>query len=85
MAVRFLNDSLLYVGDGAGANGTLQLNGGLIQATEVLANASPTTSTLNFNGGTLQAVTNSADFIDASTLGFIQTGRPGSGRRWYGL
>jgi autotransporter-associated beta strand protein len=69
-----LNDSLLYLGDGAGASGTLQLNGGLVQASQVLGNAAPTTSAANFNGGTLQAVTNSADFIDASTLANIQTG-----------
>ncbi len=69
-----LNDSLLYVGDGTGANGTLQLNGGLVQAIQVLANGSPTPSIANFNGGTLQAVTNNADFIDASTLANIQTG-----------
>ena len=58
-----LNNSALYLGDGAGANGTLQLNGGLVQASQVLGNASPTTSTANFNGGTLQAVTNSTDFL----------------------
>ncbi len=69
-----LNDSLLYLGDGAGANGTLQLNGGLVQARQVLANASPATSTANFNGGTLQGTTNSTDFIDGSTVANVQTG-----------
>ena len=67
-----LNNSPLYLGDGTGANGTLQLNGGLVQATEVLPNGSPTTSTINFNGGTLQATTNTSDFIISTPL--VQSG-----------
>ncbi len=69
-----LNNLPLYLGDGSTSSGTLQLNGGLVQASQVTGNASPATSTANFNGGTLQAATNSTDFIDASTLANIQTG-----------
>jgi len=69
-----LNNLPLYLGDGSTSSGTLQLNGGLVQASQVIGNASPATSTANFNGGTLQATTNSIDFIDGSTLANIQTG-----------
>jgi fibronectin-binding autotransporter adhesin len=69
-----LNSLPLYLGDGSPSSGTLQLNGGLVQASQVLGNATPTISIANFNGGTLQAATNSSDFIDASTTANIQTG-----------
>jgi autotransporter-associated beta strand protein len=69
-----LNNLPLYLGDGSTSIGTLQLNGGLVQASQVTGNASPTTSTANFNGGTLRAATNSTDFIDGSTLANVQTG-----------
>ena len=55
-------------------SGTLNLNGGVVQATIVTGNGSPTTSLANFNGGTLLAATDSGDFIDASTTGNIQPG-----------
>ena len=63
-----LNQGLLWLGDGTGASGTLQLNGGLVQASQVLPNGTPTTSLANFNGGTLQAVTNALDFIEATSM-----------------
>jgi len=69
-----LNSLPLYLGDGSTSSGTLQLNGGLVQASQVTANGSPTASIANFNSGTLQATTNSADFIDASTTANIQSG-----------
>ena len=58
-----LNNQVLYLGDGANANGTLRLNGGLVQASQVLPNGTPASSLLYFNGGTLQAASNSTDFI----------------------
>jgi autotransporter-associated beta strand protein len=64
----------VWLGAGAGASGTLQLNGGVVQAIQFTANSSPTTSLLDAAGGTLLAATNSTDFIDASVTVNIQTG-----------
>jgi fibronectin-binding autotransporter adhesin len=59
-----LNNGALWLGDGSTANATLYLNGGLIQATSIIPNGSPTlTPIAYFNGGTLQATTNSANFL----------------------
>lgn len=69
-----LNSQALWLGQGTGASGTLQLNGGLVQASQITANTTPTTSAAYFNGGILQANTNSADFIDTSTSASIQHG-----------
>ncbi len=71
---QILNSLPLYLGDGSTSSGTLQLNGGLVQASQVLGNNTPGASIANFNGGALQATTNSIDFIDASTTANIQTG-----------
>jgi autotransporter-associated beta strand protein len=67
-----LNDQPLFLGDGATANGTLQLNGGLVRASVVQPNGTPVSSTIYFNGGTLQAATNTTDFILSSAL--VQSG-----------
>lgn len=64
----------LWLGDGSGASGTLQLNGGLVQVADITASTSPSTSVAYFNGGILQANTNSTDFIDSSTTTYIQSG-----------
>lgn len=69
-----LNSQALWLGQNATGSGTLYLNGGLVQATAVLANNSPATSIAYFNGGTLQAVTNSGDFIQLGTTPMIQSG-----------
>ncbi len=67
-----LNDLPLFLGDGATASGTLQLNGGLVRASVVQPNGTPVSSIINFNGGTLQAATNSTDFILSSAM--VQSG-----------
>lgn len=62
-----LNTSMLWLGENTGANGLLQLNGGLVQATQVRPNGTtPNSSVANFNGGTLQATAASADFIQST-------------------
>jgi autotransporter-associated beta strand protein len=63
-----LNSGALWLGDGTGASGTLDLNGGLLQATVLEPNGSPATSVAYFDGGTLQAVTNSTDFLLVSSM-----------------
>jgi autotransporter-associated beta strand protein len=63
-----LNNLPLYLGDGSTSSGTLLLNGGLMQALVVEPNNAPATSTAYFNGGTLQAVTNTADFLQVSSM-----------------
>ena len=60
---QILNSSMLWLGENAGSVGTLNLNGGLIQATQVRPNTTPTSSTANFNGGIMQASAASADFF----------------------
>ena len=63
-----LNNGMLWLGENATANGTLYLNGGLIQATQVRPNGpTPVSSIAYFNGGTLQASTNSASFIQSTS------------------
>jgi fibronectin-binding autotransporter adhesin len=62
-----LNNGMLWLGEGATANGSLYLNGGLIQATQVRPNGdTPITSVAFFNGGTLQASASSASFLQAT-------------------
>jgi autotransporter-associated beta strand protein len=63
-----LNSQALWLGQNAGGSGTLYLNGGLVQATVVQPTNTPATSIAYFNGGTLQAVTNSADFLQVSSM-----------------
>lgn len=63
-----LNDQPLYLGDGVPSSGILQLNGGVVQASEVLPNGTPTASVIDFDGGTLQAATNTTDFIEATCM-----------------
>lgn len=61
---QILNSSMLWLGEGATANATLNLNGGLIQATQVRPNtANPASSVANFNGGIMQASAGNADFF----------------------
>jgi fibronectin-binding autotransporter adhesin len=68
-----LNNGMLWLGENAGANGTLYLNGGLIQASQVRPNGTGlASSTAYFNGGTLQATATNADFIQSAV--FIQAG-----------
>ncbi|HLP77843.1 MAG TPA: autotransporter-associated beta strand repeat-containing protein, partial [Candidatus Paceibacterota bacterium] len=70
-----LNNGNLWLGENTGANGTLYLNGGLVQATQVRANGTtPTTSAAYFNGGTLQATASSTNFIQAPVIANIQSG-----------
>lgn len=69
-----LNSLPLWLGQGTGGSGTLQLNGGLVQASLITASSSPSTSLIDANGGALQAATNATDFIDASTTVYVQTG-----------
>jgi autotransporter-associated beta strand protein len=68
-----INNSQLWLGENAGANGILRLNGGLVQATQVRPNgATPNSSIIYFNGGTLQARASSTDFILSTPL--VQSG-----------
>ncbi len=70
-----LNNSMLLLGENATANGTLRLNGGLIQATQIRSfGVAPLSSVAYFNGGTLQAVAASADFIMTPSIGAISAG-----------
>jgi len=65
------NNSALWLGENATGKGTVNLNGGLTQATQVTRATSPGASAiLNFNGGILQATTNQANFlaIDAANV-----------------
>jgi autotransporter-associated beta strand protein len=63
------NSGQLWLGEGATGNGTLVLNGGLVQATVVRPNgAAPLTSQANFNGGTLQARASSANFLQVTSM-----------------
>ncbi len=72
---QLLNNANLYLGENGGENGTLRLNGGLVQATRVSSlGAAPASSTAYFNGGTLQASAASPDFIPATTTVLIQSG-----------
>jgi autotransporter-associated beta strand protein len=62
-----LNNGMLWVGEAPGANAVVNLNGGLLQATQVRTNyngGAPNSSVINFNGGILQATAASTDFIE---------------------
>jgi autotransporter-associated beta strand protein len=63
-----LNSQGLVLGQNAPGSGTLWLNGGLVQATIVLPNNTPTTSIGYYNGGTLQAMTNQGSFIQSISM-----------------
>ncbi|HXT11267.1 MAG TPA: autotransporter-associated beta strand repeat-containing protein [Candidatus Angelobacter sp.] len=54
----------LWLGQNAGASGTLDLNGGLLAVAGIANSTTPDVSVANFNGGTLQAVTNNDTFLD---------------------
>jgi autotransporter-associated beta strand protein len=69
-----LNNGDLWLGEGPSGNGTLFLNGGLVQADVIRPNnngglpTNSTASTANFNGGTLQATGSSPDFLQSTAL-----------------
>ena len=70
---QILNTSMLWLGENATARGILQLNGGLVQATQVRPNGvAPLESVAYFNGGTLQGTAASADFIQSTA--WVQAG-----------
>lgn len=71
---RVLNSQALVLGENAPGSGTLWLNGGLVQATDVQANNTPATSVAYFNGGTLQAVTNTGDFLQGINANVMSNG-----------
>lgn len=72
---QILNNANLWLGENAGANAALYLNGGLVQATQIrIQGAPPASSVAYFNGGTLQATAASDDFIQTPTIGVIQAG-----------
>jgi len=69
-----LNNNALVVGENTGANATVNLNGGLVQATAVRTNGTaPASSVINFNGGILQATAASANYIQGVTAN-VQNG-----------
>src|SRR6185312_14642459 len=55
-------------GQNATGSGTLNLNGGLLQASAIVPNANPAVSVANFNGGTVQAVATNADFLQVTSM-----------------
>lgn len=68
-----LNNGMLWVGEGATANGYVYLNGGWLQATQVRSNNNggiPVRSEVYLNGGTLQATANQADYFQCAA--FVQ-------------
>ncbi len=69
-----LNNGMLWLGENATATAVLNLNGGLIQATQVRNQNPVTSSQAIFNGGTLQASAASADFISGSTIAYMLAG-----------
>jgi autotransporter-associated beta strand protein len=70
-----LNNNNLWLGENTGAHGTLQLNGGLIQANQIRANGSaPTASQAFFNGGILQCTGSNTNFIQSPVQVVIQAG-----------
>jgi autotransporter-associated beta strand protein/T5SS/PEP-CTERM-associated repeat protein len=62
----------LKVAANTGSNGTVNLDGGTIQANKVLGGAG--TSTFNFNGGTLQALADNATFVSGLTNVNVKAG-----------
>lgn len=70
-----LNNGNLWLGENTGANATLNLNGGLVQATQVRINGTtPATSIANFNGGILQATAGSTNFFMGTTVNVLVGG-----------
>jgi autotransporter-associated beta strand protein len=70
-----LNSAMLWLGENASANATLQLNGGLVQATQVRPNNAVASSVANFNGGTLQASGNNpTNFLATTVSCYVQSG-----------
>jgi autotransporter-associated beta strand protein len=65
---------VVHIGQNAGAVGTLNLNSGLLRATEVTSGNAGSFSTLNLNGGTLQASADATAFLHDLTLAFVQAG-----------
>lgn len=63
-----LDNNELWLGDGATANASLYLNGGLLQLTDIRPNGTPVNYTAYFNGGTLRANTNSANFLQVISM-----------------
>jgi autotransporter-associated beta strand protein len=69
------NSGMLWLGENATANATLQLNGGLVQATQVRPQNAVASATAYFNGGTLQASGNNpTNFIATTVTCNVQSG-----------
>lgn len=64
----------LVICEDGSANGTMNLDGGLLQTTGIGTGSSVAFSTLNFNGATLQASANNATFISGLTIAEIEAG-----------
>ena len=61
---QFNNNTHIWVGENAGANASIYLNGGLLQGDQVSVNGSGQASAnVYFNGGTLQASASSANYL----------------------
>jgi autotransporter-associated beta strand protein len=68
------NNASLWLGESSTGRGTLNLNGGWVQARQVSRAASAGASALvNLNGGTLQATTNQANFFSVDQV-LVQNG-----------
>ena len=59
-----ISSSALYVGVNSGATGTLELDGGTLNAPSIISGNAGANSTLNFNGGTILAASSSTTFIN---------------------
>jgi autotransporter-associated beta strand protein len=62
----------LTLGANGGGSGTVNLNGGAIQANSVVQGAG--TGTFNFNGGTLRATANDSTFVQGLTAANVNAG-----------
>ncbi|MDB6063799.1 MAG: Autotransporter-associated beta strand repeat protein [Pedosphaera sp.] len=63
---------ILQLCQNASSTGTLNLNGGLISASEVNIGAVGGFATFNFNGGTLQATGDNANFFHDLAIAYVQ-------------
>lgn len=70
-----IDPQVFWLGQYAGASGTLDLNGGVLQISGIANSGPPTTSIADFNGGTLQAFASTNDFLDpAVTYNVLSNG-----------
>lgn len=74
MSAGTANLEVVHLAQNGSANGTLNLNGGVMTLQELTTGNSGAVSLLNFNGGTLRATTNNGNFVWGLTLASIGAG-----------